>query len=64
MENEKYWIDRANYLMYHRMEDAEQAADEIAMLYQKASKWLIYEAGKIFDKYQNKHGLTEQEQDA
>lgn len=61
MENEKYWIDRANYLMYHRMEDAEQAADEIAMLYQKASKWLIYEAGKIFDKYQNKHGLTEQE---
>lgn len=61
MNNERYWIDRANYLIYHHMSDAEQTADEIATLYRKASKWLIYEARKIFDRYQNSHGLTEAE---
>lgn len=61
MNNERYWIDRANYLIYHHMTDAEQIADEIAILYRKASKWLIYEARKIFDRYQNSHGLTESE---
>lgn len=61
MDNERYWIDRANYLIYHHMSDAEQTADEIATLYRKASKWLIYEARKIFDRYQNSHGLTEAE---
>lgn len=43
------------------MTDAEQVADEISILYRKASKWLIYEARKIFDRYQNSHGLTEAE---
>lgn len=61
MNNERYWIDRANYLIYHHMSDAEQTADEIATLYRKASKWLIYESRKIFDRYQNSHGLTEAE---
>ena len=41
MNNERYWIDRANYLIYHHMSDAEQTADEIATLYRKAYKWLI-----------------------
>ena len=59
MNNEQYWINRANYLIYHHMTDAEQTADEIATLYRKASKWLIYESRKIFDRYQNSHGLTE-----
>ena len=61
MNNERYWIDRANYLIYHHMSDAEQTADEIATLYRKASKWLTYESRKIFDRYQNSHGLTEAE---
>ena len=61
MRNEQYWIDRANYLIYHHMDDAEQVADEIATLYKKASKWLIYEARKIFDRYQTTHSLTEAE---
>ena len=61
MNNERYWIDRANYLIYHHMSDAEQTADEIATLYRKAYKWLIYESRKIFDRYQNSHGLTEAE---
>lgn len=61
MRNEQYWIDRANYLIYHHMGDAEQIADEIATLYKKASKWLIYEARKIFDRYQTTHSLTEAE---
>ena len=61
MNDEKYWINRANYLIYHHMSDAEQTADEIATLYRKASKWLIYEARKIFDRYQNTHSLTEAE---
>ena len=61
MNNEQHWINRANYLIYHHMTDAEQTADEIATLYRKASKWLIYESRKIFDRYQNSHGLTEAE---
>lgn len=56
-----YWEQRQVQNMYHYMEKAEDAADQIAKLYQKASGYISHQADAIFDKYQTKHRLTEAE---
>lgn len=47
--------------MFHHMETAERAADEIAKLYLKASRYISLESDQIFERFQKKHRLTESE---
>lgn len=56
-----YWERRQAQMMYEYMESAEKKADEIAKLYQKASWYLSAQADAVFDKYMDKHGLSENE---
>lgn len=59
--NAEYWKNRAAWNMYYYMQEAEDVADEIAKLYQKASAWLTQQIKEIFEKYMKKHRLTEAE---
>lgn len=43
------------------MAKAEDAADEIAKLYQKSAGYLSHEMDQIFERYRSKHGLSESE---
>lgn len=61
MKSNKYWANRQAWNMYHQMELSEQTADEIAKLYLKASRWLTLQSMEIFEKFMDKHGLTEPE---
>lgn len=61
MNNEEYWGNRAAWNMHDQMEAAEKVADEIAEIYKKASMWLSYEAQAVFEKYMDKHKLSEEE---
>lgn len=56
-----YWEKRKAQDMFHYMERAEKAADEIAQLYLKTSRYLSLEADDIFEKYKEKHGLSDAE---
>lgn len=56
-----YWENRKAQEMFLYMERAERVANEIGQLYLKASRYLSLEADAIFDKYKNKHGLSEAE---
>lgn len=56
-----YWERRQAETMYEYMEKAEKVADEIAQLYLKASRYLSSQADDVFEKYQTKYGLTENE---
>lgn len=56
-----YWERRQVQNMYQYMEKAEDAADQIAKLYQKASGYISHQADAVFEKYQTKHSLTEAE---
>ena len=47
--------------MYEGMEDAEKTAKEIADLYAKATREINYQIGEIFDRFMNKHDLSEEE---
>lgn len=59
--NESYWVYRAAKRMFEQMQDAEDAADQIAKLYLKASRYLSLQADDIFEKYQKKYGLSDAE---
>ena len=54
-----YWEKRQVQSAYEIFENAEKKADEIAKAYQKASRYLQLAADQVFEKYQEKHGLTE-----
>lgn len=56
-----YWERRQAEMMYSYMDEAEKVADEIAQLYLKASRYLSAQADVVFEKYQTKYGLTENE---
>ena len=43
------------------MQSAEDTADDIAKLYQKASRYISHELDKIFERYKRKHHLTDAE---
>ena len=61
MKNDKYWANRAAKLMYGFMDEAEDEADSISKIYQRASGWLNIEAEEIFERFRVKHGLSEKE---
>ena len=47
--------------MFEYMQSAEDTADDIAKLYQKASGYISHELDKIFERYKRKHHLTDAE---
>lgn len=61
MSNSDYWERRQAETMHEYMEEAEKAADEIAKLYLKASRYLSTQTDDVFEKYQTKYRLTENE---
>lgn len=48
-------------MMYEYMEDAEAVSQELADIYAKASRHLSFEMDEIFEKFMDKHNLTEKE---
>ena len=56
-----YWENRQAQIMYEQMEDTEKVARELADLYAKATRELNYKIGEIFDRFTDKHNLTEEE---
>lgn len=61
MSNLSYWEKRKAWEMFRYMEQAEQAADEISKLYLKASRYISLELDEIFERYQKKHKLSDDE---
>jgi len=47
--------------MYESMKSAEEVAQELADIYAKASRQLSYEIDGIYEKFRDKHGLTDKE---
>ena len=56
-----YWENRQAQMMYEYMEDAEAVSQELADIYAKASRHLSFEMDEIFEKFKDKHNLTEKE---
>ena len=61
MSNLSYWEKRKAWEMFHYMEEAEQAANEVSKLYLKGSRYISLELDEIFERYQKKHKLSEAE---
>lgn len=61
MSNQDYWERRKAQQMYEEMKSAEDTADEISKLYYHASQYLNYQTQKLFEKYQKKYHLSENE---
>lgn len=59
MNNEKYWKNRKVQEMFRYMASAEDAADEIAQVYLKASRYISFEMEDIFERFMKKHKLSE-----
>lgn len=56
-----YWENRQAQMMYEFMEDAEEISQELADIYAKASRQLNYRIEKIYDRFKDKHNLTDEE---
>lgn len=56
-----YWERRKAQLMVDQMAKAEAFADELALAYDQASRYLQGQTDKIFDKFRRDYGLTEQQ---
>lgn len=56
-----YWENRQAQMMYEYMEDAEAVSQELADIYAKASRHLSFEMDEIFEKFRDKHNLTDKE---
>lgn len=56
-----YWENRQAQMMYEYMEDAEKLSQELADIYAKASRHLNYEIQNIYERFRDKHGLTDAE---
>lgn len=56
-----YWENRQAQMMYEYMEDAEALSQELADVYAKASRHLNYKIKDVYEKYRDKHGLTDKE---
>lgn len=61
MKSSAYWEQRQVQDAFNTFQKAEDMADQIADLYQKASRYLSLQADDIFEKYRTKHGLSEAE---
>lgn len=56
-----YWENRQAQAMYESMESAEEAAKRLADIYAKASRHLSYKMDGIYEKFKDKHHLTDEE---
>lgn len=56
-----YWERRAAEDMWEYMEDAEKTAKKLTQLYRRGRRYLLSQIEEIFDKFQQDHGLTEEE---
>lgn len=56
-----YWDKRSVQRMFESMELAESAANELSKIYLKSSRYLSLEADEIFEKFQRKHHLSEEQ---
>ena len=56
-----YWENRQAQMMYEFMEDAEEISQELADIYAKASRQLNYRIENIYDRFKDKHNLTDEE---
>lgn len=61
MKSNAYWEQRQVQDAFSVFQKAENTADQISSLYQKASRYLSMQAGNIFERYQTKHRLSETE---
>lgn len=61
MSSLKYWERRQAQRMFEYMQSAEDTADEVSKLYQKASGYISHELDRIFERYKRKHHLTDAE---
>lgn len=61
MSSPGYWERRQAQDMYEYMEDADKTADQISILYARASHYLDEGLDRIFDRYRRKHHLSESE---
>lgn len=61
MSSKEYWEKRKAQRMWEYMEEAEKAADQISIAYEKAESYLEKEIDKIYMRYKSKHGLSELE---
>lgn len=57
----KYWEKRAVERMYEAMELAETAADELAKIYIKSSRYICSESDNVFEKFRQKYNLTKEQ---
>lgn len=57
--SQAYWKQRKAQDMFRYMTEAEEVADEISKLYLRASRYIGLEIDAIFEKYQTKHKLSE-----
>lgn len=56
-----YWENRQAQMMYEYMEDAEAVSQELADIYAKSSRELNYRIQNIYEKFRDKHGITDDE---
>ena len=56
-----YWEKRQAKMMYEYMEDAEAVAQELADIYAKASRNLNFRIREIYEKFVDKHKLSDKE---
>lgn len=61
MNKLSYWEKRQVQNMFNYMAQAENAANEIAKVYLKSSQYLSLELEEIFERFQTKHHLSEEE---
>lgn len=60
-EKVKYWEKRKAQRMFEYMQSAEETSNIISKVYLKASNYLIHERDIVFDRYKEKHHLSELE---
>lgn len=56
-----YWENRQAQIMYEQMEDAEKVARELSDIYAKSTREINYQIREIYDRFKDKHNLTEDE---
>lgn len=61
MKSSDYWEMRQVQDAFNVFQKAEDTADQISVLYQKASRYLSLQADAIFEKFETKHKLSETE---
>lgn len=56
-----YWENRQAEWMYECMEDAEKVSKELADIYVKACRYLTYETDKVYEKFKDRHALSDED---